>query len=717
MADQASRLRRFGIRITISKHMYKCTKWRGRVLLCVVHRSQPASYPDFLSFLSHGVIENHLLARRDADGGRHVDGLPGRGAARSGRSSRGAGHSGGDALGRAGGGGVGRRGNSGGTGRDGLNAVRSAGGAGLGRPGPGRDGNDDRRRAGGAGRNAARARRSGDATGARRSRDTAGAGGLAARARRSGDAAGARRSRDTARAGGSRDAARAGRTRGAGARGGNGGNAGGRAGGRGGGDKRRGNRSRADWNTGAGKAHRGSRRTGSRAGQSAAGNPLDDDGDASRGELDASAAAEDGDDLGTSLEGDVEEALTTDEDGENTTETAAEDSTNGSLDEANKITNEASVEADRYIGRDGEGKPEENNGLELGAEVAAGAGEPDGDGGAELNAEGRSMLALGAGLKDGLDISFEVNGEVRVEECNERSLSALDEDTGLLDERDEGGTDGNGLQGALRQVAKSDNLSSDPALQPGHDGGFQVSIETAVRAAEPDLEGSLDIGLQAGNNTTSSAQAERSLDIGTEMNSSAEEGLEGRLGANVEDGHGLKLSSLEDTVDSNEEIGLGGNFGASGEENRQSGADIDRQGRRGARITPVQEVCLQMSINVSSAVEPGLELHESMGIDVTSGAAQRTGLKGSGRVSTEAVEHRRRTVPVTKKITEEHAQVETTMDTANVDISTDIEIEGTVLQRGTGEPEGVTRQTGEQKNVRSHCAESPKNVSECLLKE
>ena len=435
----------------------------------------------------------------------------------------------------------------------------------------------------------------------------------------------------------------------------------------------------------------------------AASNPLDDDGDAARRQLNASGTGDDSNNLRTSLESKAEEALTTEKDSEDTTKTTTEDLAKSSSEERQKIADDSEIKAKVGIHVQSEGEPEEEDRLEFGSNGAAGTREPDSKSRADFRGNRLGELTLGAGLKDVLDIGFKVAGSIRVQEGKEGLASALNQGTTLFDESQESSTNRYRAQRAIGKMAKLNNTRLDLPFQPGQDGGLQSMLKSAVRAMQPSLEGRLDFLGQAGDNTTTSAEAEGGLDLGFQMGSTFDESVERRLGDGTEDSGSLEFSGFEDTVDGNVETTLGDNIRAGREEHSKAGDDVGFQGSLGTGIAPVQEGLLQASLKVSCAVKPVLEFHQGVVMDLSSRATERTSLEGSRCLSAETFKLRGRALSTTtENIADENVQVQVSMDAANVDVRTAIDVDRTILDRGAGKPKDMARQTGEQKQARTH---------------
>jgi hypothetical protein len=296
--------------------------------------------------------------------------------------------------------------------------------------------------------------------------------------------------------------------------------------------------------------------------------PLVDDKNDLGVNLNTSSTTTNGSELSTGIEGDGDQALTRDEERDHTAEVSTKEAINSSGDERGEVGEKATAHINRDVGRDGEGKPEQNNRLEFGTKAAAGTREPDSQGSTDLNTKVGSNATLSTSLEGGDDVGLKIGGDFGIEEPSEGGLGTCHQNTGLLHEAADGSTSGDGCQTARRQSANRDDASFDLTLQPGQNRGLQRNAQGALRAREPSLQGSLNVRGQISDETTGGTETKTSPDIDIEGNTkgSGEEDGQGRLGRGAENDLGGKIRGGEDTVECDVQITLSGNVGTCGDE-------------------------------------------------------------------------------------------------------------------------------------------------------
>jgi hypothetical protein len=135
--------------------------------------------------------------------------------------------------------------------------------------------------------------------------------------------------------------------------------------------------------------------------------------------------------------------------------------------------------------------------------------------------------------------------------------------TSLLDVSTDGGTNGDGTESGFSKNTNLNEATDVRTVAPAEDGGLQSSLERTVRGVQPSNQGSLDINIQAGNNTASSADAETSLNVGSKVNINIKESRQRSLSGGAQNESRGKLGGREDTIDGNIDRLLGSDVGTS----------------------------------------------------------------------------------------------------------------------------------------------------------
>ena len=179
------------------------------------------------------------------------------------------------------------------------------------------------------------------------------------------------------------------------------------------------------------------------------------------------------------------------------------------------------------------------------------------------------------------------------------------ESTFLANEDTNGSTDRDGVESINTELTNGNKVTTVSAVEPGKDGSLEAGIEGAATASDPGDQLRLHTGIQAGDETTTSANAETGLDVSVEANSNIDPGTEGKLSGSTQHEVGSELGSGEDTVNSDVERLLGAKFSAGRDIHSQSGNNIGGKNVN-LTLTPGEKRGLERAGDAHAARQPGL---------------------------------------------------------------------------------------------------------------
>jgi hypothetical protein len=179
--------------------------------------------------------------------------------------------------------------------------------------------------------------------------------------------------------------------------------------------------------------------------------------------------------------------------------------------------------------------------------------------------------------------------------------------TALANVNTDGGTNGDGVESVNTDLTNGNEVTTVAAVKPGKDGSLEAGMEGAVTAGDPAEQSSLNIGIQAGDETTASADTETSLDVSVEANGGINPSAESELSRSTQDEVGGELGRGEDTVDGDIKRLLSAKLSAGRDVHSQSGDNIGGK-NVDLTLTPGEKRGLEGASNTNAAMQPGLKM-------------------------------------------------------------------------------------------------------------